>query len=116
MTWYRYCVIPHDELEYLLEHAFAEFEQQGLLSNISFATFKQWFDLTGIQRHLKAAGIFCRLNLRDGKLGYMDNVLPTLRYISDVAQDHSSLVELGKWINSKIIPATLVALNKVPTK
>ncbi|MEH6395058.1 aminoglycoside phosphotransferase family protein [Pseudoalteromonas sp.] len=111
-----YFKLPHDELEYLLEHAFSEFEQQGLISNISFATFKQWFDLTGIQRHLKAAGIFCRLNLRDGKSGYMNNVLPTLRYISDVAQDHPSLVELGQWINNTIIPATIVALDKAADK
>ena len=27
------------------------------------------FELMGVQRHLKAAGIFCRLNHRDGKPG-----------------------------------------------
>ncbi|MFM9644444.1 hypothetical protein, partial [Streptomyces turgidiscabies] len=71
-----YFKLPHDELEFLLKHAYKEFEQQGLISDVSFSKFTQWFDLTGVQRHLKAAGIFCRLNLRDGKLGYMNNVLP----------------------------------------
>ena len=31
--------------------------------------FLRWFDLMGTQRHLKAIGIFARLNLRDGKPG-----------------------------------------------
>ncbi|KPH62720.1 aminoglycoside phosphotransferase family protein [Pseudoalteromonas porphyrae] len=108
-----YFKLPHDELEYLLEHAYKEFKEQGLISaNVSFAQFKQWFDLTGIQRHLKAAGIFCRLNLRDGKLGYMENVLPTLRYIADVAQEHKALQPLGLWIANTIIPATRVAIKE----
>lgn len=29
------------------------------------------FDLTGLQRHLKAAGIFVRLAVRDGKRGHL---------------------------------------------
>ena len=29
--------------------------------------FRRWFDRMGVQRHLKAAGIFARLNHRDGK-------------------------------------------------
>ncbi|MDN3378304.1 MULTISPECIES: phosphotransferase [unclassified Pseudoalteromonas] len=107
-----YFKLPHDELEYLLKHAYKEFEQQGLISEVSFSKFTQWFDLTGVQRHLKAAGIFCRLNLRDGKLGYMNNVLPTLRYIVDVSKEHATLAELGSWIEEEIIPATLLAVKE----
>lgn len=105
-----YFKLPHDELEYLLKHAFAEFKQQGLIKDVDFSEFTQWFDLTGVQRHLKAAGIFCRLNLRDGKLGYMNNVLPTLRYIVDVSKEHRALAELGSWIEQEIIPATQIAI------
>lgn len=107
-----YFKLPHDELKYLLKHAFKEFEQQGLISGVSFSQFAQWFDLTGVQRHLKAAGIFCRLNLRDNKQGYMANVLPTLRYIVEVSKEHQSLIELGNWIEQQIIPATLIAVNE----
>ncbi|MGS0534730.1 aminoglycoside phosphotransferase family protein [Pseudoalteromonas sp. SaAl2] len=107
-----YFKLPHDELEFLLKHAYKEFEQQGLISDVSFSKFTQWFDLTGVQRHLKAAGIFCRLNLRDGKLGYMNNVLPTLRYIVDVSKEHTTLAELGCWIEQEIIPATLIAVKE----
>ena len=36
--------------------------------------FRHWFDLMGLQRHLKASGIFCRLLKRDGKSGYLKDV------------------------------------------
>ena len=47
-------------------------------------TFKRWFDLTGVQRHIKVAGIFCRLWHRDGKPGYLRDVPLTLRYLMSV--------------------------------
>lgn len=99
-----YFKLPADELSHLLNYAFTEFNQQGLLNNVTFSQFKQWFDLTGMQRHLKAAGIFCRLNLRDGKSGYMNNILPTLHYISDVAKHYPELQALGLWIEQSVIP------------
>ncbi len=40
--------------------------------------FLRWFDLMGVQRHLKASGIFARLNHRDGKPGYLDDIPRTL--------------------------------------
>jgi len=101
-----YFKLPADELNHLLNYAFNEFSQQGLLNDVTFAQFKRWFDLTGIQRHLKAAGIFCRLNLRDAKNGYMDNILPTLHYISDVAGQYPELQALGSWIEQGVIPQT----------
>ena len=46
---------------------------------------RRWFDLTGIQRHLKIAGIFARLWHRDGKPRYLDDIPLTLAYLSEVA-------------------------------
>ena len=37
-----------------------------------------------VQRHLKAAGIFARLWLRDAKAGYLDDIPRTLGYIRAV--------------------------------
>ena len=36
--------------------------------------FLRWFDLMGVQRHLKAIGIFARLWHRDGKPGYLNDI------------------------------------------
>ena len=38
------------------------------------AEFVRWFDLMGVQRHLKVLGIFARLNYRDGKAQYLDDM------------------------------------------
>jgi N-acetylmuramate 1-kinase len=41
--------------------------------------FLRWFDWMGVQRHLKAAGIFARLYRRDGKPGYLADIPRTPR-------------------------------------
>ncbi|MEC8226427.1 MAG: phosphotransferase, partial [Pseudomonadota bacterium] len=107
-----YFKLPEQELDYLLHYAYDEFSEQQLLQDTSFAMFKRWFDLTGVQRHLKAAGIFCRLKLRDGKSGYLNNVLPTLKYISNVSKEYPELTALGQWIEQIIIPQTKQRLTK----
>jgi N-acetylmuramate 1-kinase len=55
------------------------------------AEFLRWFDLMGVQRHLKAAGIFARLNHRDGKSGYLQDIPRTLGYVMEVTSRHSEL-------------------------
>ncbi|MEL7580410.1 phosphotransferase [Pseudoalteromonas sp. D15MCD-2] len=107
-----YFKLPEQELDYLLHYAYDEFSEQQLLQDTSFEMFKRWFDLTGVQRHLKAAGIFCRLKLRDGKSGYLNNVLPTLTYISNVSKEYPELTALGQWIEQTIIPQTKLRLTK----
>ncbi len=107
-----YFTLPEQELNYLLQYAYDEFNQQQLLQDISFTVFKRWFDLTGVQRHLKAAGIFCRLKLRDGKSGYLNNVMATLKYIRNVSKEYPELSVLGEWIAETIIPLTKQRLTK----
>ncbi len=53
--------------------------------------FLRWFDWMGVQRHLKAAGIFARLNHRDGKPGYLDDIPRTLGYVQDVTSRYPEL-------------------------
>lgn len=99
-----YFKLPKDELAQLLEFGYAEFKRQGLITNEPFTQFKYWFDLTGLQRHLKAAGIFCRLYLRDGKKGYLANILPTLEYVTEVAAHYSELNDLSHWVKNSVVP------------
>lgn len=56
--------------------------------------FLRWFDLMGVQRHLKAIGIFARLNLRDGKPGYLGDIPRTLSYVLAVAGRYPDLAAL----------------------
>ena len=66
--------------------------------------FLRWFDLMGVQRHLKAAGIFARLNHRDGKPGYLNDIPRTLGYVIDVARRHGEIADLGVFIESEVMP------------
>ncbi|MEN8107283.1 MAG: phosphotransferase [Pseudomonadota bacterium] len=65
--------------------------------------FLRWFDLMGVQRHLKAAGIFARLNHRDGKPGYLGDIPRTLAYVVDVAGRHAELGSLGEFVSDRVL-------------
>jgi aminoglycoside/choline kinase family phosphotransferase len=66
--------------------------------------FRRYFELTGVQRQLKAAGIFARLNHRDGKPGYLNDVPRTLSYIVDIAPRYRELDFLIKLIEDRVLP------------
>jgi len=61
--------------------------------------FLRWFDLMGIQRHLKAVGIFSRLNHRDGKPGYLDDIPRTLNYVLKIAPGYEKTERLVGFLN-----------------
>jgi aminoglycoside/choline kinase family phosphotransferase len=84
------------------EHAIAA----GLMSAVEPAQWLQWFDLMGVQRHLKAIGIFARLWHRDGKPGYLNDIPRTLGYIRAVLPKYPNLKPLADLIDSRIV-ATL---------
>jgi aminoglycoside/choline kinase family phosphotransferase len=74
------------------------------------AQFLRWFDLMGIQRHLKASGIFARLWHRDGKPGYLPDVPRTLRYVVDACARHVELAALGDLVSQRVLPAVQASL------
>ncbi len=66
--------------------------------------WQMWFDRMGVQRHLKAAGIFARLWLRDGKPGYLKDIPRTLNYVVEVAQQDTALRGLERFLQSQVLP------------
>jgi len=71
--------------------------QSGILrpAEADEARFLRWFDLMGVQRHLKAAGIFARLLHRDGKTGYLKDIPRTLGYVTEVSSRYEALRPLA---------------------
>ena len=67
--------------------------------------FLRSFELMGVQRHLKVAGIFARLNHRDGKPGYMADIPRTLSYIIEVGPNYRELDFVVNLINERCLPA-----------
>jgi len=78
--------------------------QSGVLRPEDEGNFLRWFDLMGIQRHLKAAGIFARLDRRDGKPGYLKDIPRTLGYIVEVAASYPELKPLGRFVAERVAP------------
>ena len=74
----------------------------GLISHETDATFLQWFDWMGVQRHLKASGIFARLYLRDHKPGYLGDIPRTLAYVQDVSSRYPQLGALHHLLNELV--------------
>ena len=67
-------------------------------------TFIQWFDLMGVQRQLKASGIFARLCHRDQKAGFLKDIPRTLSYILDLESDYPQLHTLTNLIRRDVMP------------
>ena len=90
-----YIAWPREQVEaWLLEHY--ERSKGETLSGIEPQQFLTWFDHMGAQRHLKAIGIFARLNLRDGKPGYLGDIPRTLGYLQQVAEGDGALEGLRR--------------------
>lgn len=71
----------------------------------SAAQFLRWFDLIGLQRHIKVLGIFARLWWRDGKSGYLTDLPRTLRYVVDAAGRYPELHAFALWLQRRVLPA-----------
>lgn len=65
--------------------------------------FIRWFDLMGVQRHLKVLGIFARLNYRDGKSQYLDDLPLTLKYVVDACNRYDELMPLLNLLESTVL-------------
>jgi len=70
--------------------------------DVDGAHFRRWFDLTGLQRHIKVLGLFCRLNYRDGKAGYLHDLPLVLDYVLSVARLYPELTSFANLIERAV--------------
>ena len=80
-------------VEDMLESFFTRMKSDTI-NNIS--DFRYWFEITGLQRHIKAIGIFSRLNYRDGKSGYLQDIPRTYAYMDKVLNKYKELSTLNE--------------------
>ena len=65
--------------------------------------FIRWFDLMGVQRHLKVLGIFARLNYRDDKSQYLNDLPLTLKYVVDACKQYDELSPLQNLLELTVL-------------
>lgn len=77
-----------------------DFYLQASPLSLDAGQFVKQLDLMGMQRHLKAIGIFARLNYRDGKPGYLNDIPRTLTYVIDVCQRYDELKPFAELLST----------------
>lgn len=100
-----YCDWSAEVRQKALQQAFYQSVQCGVIDgSVSLEQFTRWFDLTGMQRHLKAIGIFARLHHRDGKSGYLKDIPRTLAYVDAVSARYPELAAFSGWLRAVVLP------------
>ncbi len=69
----------------------------SLPQGITGEQYQRWFDLMGLQRHIKVLGVFARLSLRDGKSTYLGDLPLVIRYSLEVAQGYPETRPYYEW-------------------
>jgi len=88
-----------------LARSFYAMSDAPIRQQVDEKQFMRYFEMMGVQRHLKAAGIFARLNHRDGKPGYMADVPRTLSYVVALGDRYEELAFLIDLVSERVLPA-----------
>ncbi|VAW86376.1 Phosphotransferase involved in threonylcarbamoyladenosine t(6)A37 formation in tRNA [hydrothermal vent metagenome] len=102
----RDCYIdwPQSQVESWVADYYLQIKEELLGNDVDRVLFQKWFDWMGAQRHLKAIGIFSRLNIRDGKAGYLADIPRTFSYLVEVTSAYPELAELNHLLQQRIKP------------
>ena len=100
----RDCYIrwPHEQV-FEWSEAFRQNYNSTHQQDISSEQWQRWFDLMGVQRHLKAIGIFCRLNYRDNKPNFLKDIVRTLDYVIEASKRQPHIGEL-QYLLDRLLP------------
>jgi len=102
----RDCYVRLPE-KYVVQRALAYYRLavvEGVTSQASDEQVVDWFDLMGLQRHIKVLGIFSRLYLRDGKHRYLDDLPLVVRYMMEQLKSQPKLKEFALWFEQRLLP------------
>lgn len=98
-----YIAWPQAQVAAWSEQYYQTLKHTGLI-NCKLSEFTRWFDLMGMQRHLKAIGIFSRLDLRDNKPGYLKDIPRTLNYVLEQCLTYDEFNEFGDFLTRNVLP------------
>ncbi|RFA31488.1 hypothetical protein CAI21_01150 [Alkalilimnicola ehrlichii] len=78
---------------------------RDLVGTVDREQWLYWFDLMGLQRHLKVSGIFARLWHRDGKARYLPDIPRVLAYLVQVSERYPQFAGLHRLLVEQVQPA-----------
>jgi len=79
-------------------------EEAHVLSTQDPQSFLHDLNIMGVQRHLKAVGIFSRLHWRDNKEHYLKDIPRTLNYVVDALKQEPDFADFYHFLNGVVLP------------
>lgn len=89
---------PEAEVAALRNHYLYHAREEGIEGVADTDAFERGFDLCGVQRHLKALGIFARVALDRSQTHYLDDMPRVLEHLIEVTPRYPETLELGRWL------------------
>jgi aminoglycoside/choline kinase family phosphotransferase len=103
-----YIVWPREQQMSWLAQYWRLLVSADYLPDDSWGAFVRWYDLMGLQRHVKILGVFSRLWLRDQKPAYMRDIPVVIDYIREAcglySKDYSAIADFWKWFEDRVLP------------
>ena len=108
-----YIVWPRARQIIWLERYWNLLIETGRIPEESWADFLRWYDLMGLQRHVKILGVFSRLWLRDQKPAYMRDIPVVIDYIREACElyrdSYPPIADFWQWFEAAVLPSALQA-------
>ena len=106
-----YVVWPREKQLAWLHYYWECLVRKGQLNEISWPQFIVWFDLIGLQRHVKILGVFSRLWLRDDKPSYMRDIPIVIGYIREAChlyrETYPAIGAFWDWFDDSVMPTVV---------
>lgn len=100
-----YVTWPAEQVVEWQREYFLMLVQANLVGRTEWDGFVKAMDWMGMQRHLKASGIFARLYHRDGRDGYLGDIPTTLAYLQTQAERYAPTHWLAHLLEDQVLPA-----------
>lgn len=100
-----YITLNPEQIESLISVYLQRLNSSSLLNSyIDKQQFFKWFDLIGMQRHLKVLGLFVRLGVEEGKSTYLKYISRVFSYVLAVAAKYTEFAEFHVWLKETLQP------------
>jgi len=105
----RDCYIdwPKERVDHWAISYLQRLKNRGELKDVTDQTFLRWFDLMGMQRHLKCLMTFARKQVRDHQPRYLKHIPRALSYLIHTSHRYPELARLHDYYRITVQPAFL---------
>ena len=101
-----YVSISPDLIDSLIDYYLL---QENILASFDFKIdreeFVKWFDLLGMQRHLKVLGLFIKLGVEEAKPRYLEELPRVFNYLVDSAARYNEFDDFHAWLVNSLQPS-----------